>query len=93
MHLFLADDFDSAASLGMYLKNLAKDEPRYIDMLWKKAHFIYHQRGFHDAYCQLCYKLHYLDQFRKSYDDLYAWLYQGSKSCRLPDDNSFSNFP
>ncbi|KAL8598722.1 hypothetical protein ACOMHN_033286 [Nucella lapillus] len=71
-----AEAFPSSEELGRYLLELAHDEARYVDMLWKRAHFVYHEHGIVDAFCQLCYKLHHLDRFKKTYSDMYGWYHR-----------------
>ena len=84
-----AADFSSPEDLGRYLLDLSKDEPRYVDMLWRKAHFLFKEGATEmvDPFCQLCYKLNHLDRFRNSYSDLYQWYHEsGPKSCHPPTD-------
>ncbi|PVD18757.1 hypothetical protein C0Q70_21309 [Pomacea canaliculata] len=79
-----ADDFNSPEELGMYLKKLMMDEDAYIDMLWRIAHFII--ESYDDpaqfSWCQLCDKLHRLQDNAKTYPDLFEWYHSGK--CRPP---------
>ena len=81
-----ASEFSSPEELGRHLLRISNDEIHYLDMLWRKAHFVLHQRGHHDAFCQMCYKLHHLDTYKNSYADLYSWINVGNKSCYGPTD-------
>ncbi|XP_025078934.1 alpha-(1,3)-fucosyltransferase C-like [Pomacea canaliculata] len=74
-----ADDYRSPEDLGKYLKELMNDEGTYIDMLWRIAHFT--TATYHDSYtyswCQLCDKLHRLQDNSKTYPDLFEWYHEG----------------
>ncbi|XP_025079389.1 alpha-(1,3)-fucosyltransferase C-like, partial [Pomacea canaliculata] len=74
-----ADDYRSPEDLGKYLKELMNDEGTYIDMLWRIAHFttaIYHD-SYTYSWCQLCDKLHRLQDNAKTYPDLFEWYHEG----------------
>ncbi|KAK7095778.1 hypothetical protein V1264_005144 [Littorina saxatilis] len=45
-------------------------------MLWRKAHFVYHEHGSVDAFCQLCYRAHHAERFANTYPDLYGWYHR-----------------
>ncbi|KAK7097375.1 alpha-(1,3)-fucosyltransferase C-like [Littorina saxatilis] len=77
-----AESFASPEELGRYLLDLSQDEARYVDMLWRKAHFVYHEHGNVDAYCQLCYKAHHAERFAKTYPNLYGWY--NRDQCKPP---------
>lgn len=71
-----AEAFPSPEELGRYLLELAEDEAGYVDRMWRRAHFVHHERGFLDAHCQLCYKLHHLERFKRTYSDMYGWYHR-----------------
>ena len=77
-----ADWFTGPEELGRYLLALARDRARYVDMMWRRAHFEFHETGDKEAFCMLCYKLNHLDRFRKTYTDLYKYSHEGL--CRKP---------
>ncbi|XP_025088191.1 alpha-(1,3)-fucosyltransferase C-like [Pomacea canaliculata] len=65
--------FESPEDLGRHLLELMEDEETYVDMLWRRAHFLYHEHGIVDAKCQLCHRLHNVHRFAKTCPDLYEW--------------------
>ncbi|XP_025078922.1 alpha-(1,3)-fucosyltransferase C-like isoform X2 [Pomacea canaliculata] len=80
-----ADDFSSPEELGMYLKKLMNDEDAYIDMLWRIAHFVdldSYKNPYYYSWCQLCDKLHRLQDNAKTYPDVFEWYEDGT--CRPP---------
>ncbi|PVD18755.1 hypothetical protein C0Q70_21307 [Pomacea canaliculata] len=80
-----ADDFSSPEELGLYLKKLMNDEDAYIEMLWRIAHFVNldsDKNPHYYSWCQLCDKLHRLQDNAKTYPDLFGWYYDGT--CRPP---------
>ncbi|PVD18698.1 hypothetical protein C0Q70_21248 [Pomacea canaliculata] len=80
-----ADDFSSPEELGMYLKKLMNDEDAYIDMLWRIAHFVdldSYKNPYYYSWCQLCDKLHRLQDNAKTYPDVFGWYHDGT--CRPP---------
>ncbi|XP_025078926.1 alpha-(1,3)-fucosyltransferase C-like isoform X2 [Pomacea canaliculata] len=80
-----ADDFSSPEELGMYLKKLINDEDAYIYMLWRIAHFVNldsEKSRYYYSWCQLCDKLHRLQDNAKTYPDVFGWYTNGT--CRPP---------
>ena len=73
--------FDGPLRLAQFLKALGRDTKTYAKMLWRKAHFEYHEHGMVDAWCQICDKLHHLDRSALPgtswHSDLYRWFADG----------------
>ena len=78
-----ADWFKGPEELGRYLLALAKDPARYVDLMWRRAHFEFHTCGDEYGFCRLCYKLHHLHRYRKTYTDLFEWYHEAK--CREPN--------
>jgi len=70
-----ADDFESAEALANYLSALGSNEEQYLNFLKTKDMF----RGVSGgetgqlAFCNLCYKLNNLEQYRQSISDIGGW--------------------
>lgn len=81
-----ADDFTSPADLGKYLTKLGSDEDAYLKYLMRKDQYsvVGEQENVQIAFCNLCYKLNNLDQFRKSAAPLEQWWTKGK--CINPSD-------
>ncbi|KAL8622213.1 hypothetical protein ACOMHN_053015 [Nucella lapillus] len=71
-----ADSFSGPEKLGRYLLELAGDDGGYVDLLWRRSHFVTHDEGHMDAHCQVCYKLHHVDRFKRTYSDMYGWFHK-----------------
>ncbi|PVD18758.1 hypothetical protein C0Q70_21310 [Pomacea canaliculata] len=83
-----ADDFSSPEELGIQgqldMKKLMNDKDAYIDMLWRIAHFTIESYDvpYQYSWCQLCDKLHRLQDNAKTYPDFFEWYHSGK--CRTP---------
>jgi alpha-1,3-fucosyltransferase len=69
------NDFTSPKSLARYLNKLGSDEQRYTNILKLKDHLkvIGEQEHAQIAYCNLCFKLNNLRQFKKSIKNVGDW--------------------
>ena len=74
-----ASDFNSAADLGYFLKQLAADKDRYLSYLKRKDKYYATDRidATQEAFCKLCEYLHAFDKHRKTYDNIADWWIKG----------------
>ena len=81
------DTFKNIGELGRFLRLLASSEKAYTSMLKLKDQFemIPGRLKKHEAYCELCKKLHNLDENRKSYRSIGDWWLK-NKCVRYPKD-------
>ena len=70
-----ANDFKSAAELGVYMKKVAADKDMYLGYLRRKDRYqsVDREPEIQRANCQLCEYLHTLDDHRKTYPDIVKW--------------------
>ncbi|KAK3742642.1 hypothetical protein RRG08_025588 [Elysia crispata] len=78
-----AADFPSPESLGAYLRELARDEQRYVRLLKRKNRFTRAEKPVRIA-CELC-KAAHLREPRQVYTNLYRWL-RAPGNCWRPRD-------
>lgn len=77
-----ASDFTNAHALGMYLRELKLNQTRYAEMMAAKDEYlaIPYTELFKRAMCDVCERLHNLDEYRQTYEDVYHWM-QTQESC------------
>lgn len=76
------DWFESPSDLAAYLNRLIEDKDEYAEYLLRKSYFMYEESGSDAALCQLCQRLHHLEESRKVYDDIKSWY--RDDQCRAP---------
>ena len=81
------DSFNSIEHLGNFMKTLSASEQAYTDILRLKDQFtvIPGKVKKHQAYCDLCKKLHNLDQNKKIYRNIGDW-WRKNRCVRYPSD-------
>ena len=81
------DSFKTVEQLGFFLKVLSKTEEAYTSMLRLKDQYtvIAGKEKKHEAYCDLCKRLHNLDENRKTYKSISEWWLK-NRCVRYPKD-------
>ncbi|XP_067658404.1 glycoprotein 3-alpha-L-fucosyltransferase A-like [Haliotis asinina] len=81
-----AADFSSPKELATYLKYLETNVTAYAEILEAKSRYTHSYIGttYESAFCDICVKLHNLDQYHQYYNDSVRWLQEDA--CHSPKD-------
>ena len=80
-------DFTNAHLLGQYLQQLSERPTQYAQMLKEKDKYMSteYTQIMKDAMCEICYRLHNLDDYRNVYDNVRRWM-TDKEPCYQPND-------
>ena len=69
-------DFKDAHDLGRYLRSLSLDNEKYAEILSEKDRYeaIQYVELFKERMCEICMRLNKLEDYKKVYEDIYAWM-------------------
>ena len=82
-----ASDFKNAHELGKYLKALSRNTSKYAAMLETKDTYqvVPYMELFEQATCEICQRLHNINEYRSVYEDTYRWI-MTQQQCFQPKD-------